>query len=107
MTTAPTESSNDPFFIVGVHRSGTTLLRLMLNNHPHLAVPFETVFIIEFYRKLEQYGDLSRRESHIVLQKKNPALAKRQASAGHSQQTTFIHEEVGVAFVTADGSIQL
>ena len=63
MTTAPTASSPGPFFIVGVHRSGTTLLRLMLNNHPHLAVPFETVFIIEFYRKLAQYGDLSRREN--------------------------------------------
>ena len=50
-----------------VHRSGTTLLRLMLNNHPHLAVPFETVFIIEFYRKLERYGDLSVRANRERL----------------------------------------
>jgi hypothetical protein len=34
-----------PFFVVGVQRSGTTVLRLMLNNHPRLAVPFESDFL--------------------------------------------------------------
>ncbi len=32
-------------FIVGVGRSGTTLLRLMLDSHPHLSIPPETHFI--------------------------------------------------------------
>ncbi|TMA46731.1 MAG: sulfotransferase [Deltaproteobacteria bacterium] len=32
-------------FIVGVGRSGTTLLRLMLDAHPYLAIPPETHFI--------------------------------------------------------------
>ncbi|TMA47502.1 MAG: sulfotransferase [Deltaproteobacteria bacterium] len=32
-------------FIVGVGRSGTTLLRLMLDAHPDLAIPPETRFI--------------------------------------------------------------
>jgi len=32
-------------FIVGVGRSGTTLLRLMLDAHPDLAIPTETVFL--------------------------------------------------------------
>jgi hypothetical protein len=32
--------------IVGVHRSGTTLLRMMLDSHPDLAIPPETHFII-------------------------------------------------------------
>jgi len=32
-------------FIVGVARSGTTLLRLMLDAHPHLAIPGETHFL--------------------------------------------------------------
>jgi hypothetical protein len=32
-------------FVVGVSRSGTTLLRMMLDSHPHLAVPFETHFL--------------------------------------------------------------
>lgn len=33
-----------PFFVVGVERSGTTMLRLMLNMHPHLHIPRETKF---------------------------------------------------------------
>ncbi|WP_041354885.1 sulfotransferase [Nitrosococcus halophilus] len=53
----------EPFFIVGVHRSGTTMLRLMVNNHPNIAVPFESVFIPEFYRRLADYGDLTKQES--------------------------------------------
>ena len=32
-------------FVVGVGRSGTTLLRLMLDSHPELAIPPETHFI--------------------------------------------------------------
>ena len=38
------------FFIVGSARSGTTLLRTMLNAHPHVAVPPESRFIVELYR---------------------------------------------------------
>ena len=34
----------EPFFVLGAQRSGTTMLRLMLNNHPRLAVPHETGF---------------------------------------------------------------
>ena len=32
-------------FVVGAPRSGTTLLRLMLDAHPHLAIPPETSFL--------------------------------------------------------------
>ena len=35
-------------FVVGVGRSGTTLLRLMLDSHPQLAIPPETHFINPF-----------------------------------------------------------
>jgi len=39
-------SPEPPFpFIVGVNRSGTTLLRLMLDAHPDLAIPPETHFV--------------------------------------------------------------
>ena len=53
----------EPFFIVGVERSGTTMLRLMLNAHPNLAVPFESGFIPSVYQDLSKYGDLSVREN--------------------------------------------
>ena len=52
-----------PFFIVGAQRSGTTMMRLMLNRHPEIAVPFESGFIPVFVPLLERYGDLSRREN--------------------------------------------
>jgi len=37
-----------PFFIVGASRSGTTLLRLMLNKHPNICVPNELHFFKHF-----------------------------------------------------------
>lgn len=37
------------FFIVGSARSGTTLLRMMLNAHPRVAVPPESRFVVELY----------------------------------------------------------
>jgi hypothetical protein len=37
-------------FIVGVPRSGTTLLRLMLDAHPQIAIPSETHFITDVAR---------------------------------------------------------
>lgn len=42
-------------FVVGAPRSGTTLLRLMLDSHPELAIPTETHFLFELVRK----GDVS------------------------------------------------
>ncbi|MDQ4107899.1 MAG: sulfotransferase [Actinomycetota bacterium] len=39
-----------PFFIVGSARSGTTLLRLMFNAHPDVAVPPESRFVTELFQ---------------------------------------------------------
>lgn len=48
-TTSPQRLGSDsrPFFVVGCPRSGTTLVRLMLDKHPHLAVPPETHFVVQ------------------------------------------------------------
>lgn len=43
-------SAGFPFFIVGSARSGTTMLRLMLNAHPEVAVPPESRFVVELYK---------------------------------------------------------
>ena len=54
------------FFIVGSARSGTTLLRMMLNAHPEVAVPPESRFVVDLYRSDEVQVDafLERLESH-------------------------------------------
>jgi hypothetical protein len=52
-----------PFpFLVGSERSGTTLFRLMLDAHPDMAVPPESYFIIDLYRRRKRYesGDGQR-----------------------------------------------
>jgi hypothetical protein len=35
----------------------------MLNSHPNLAIPHESVFITEFFQKLSKYGDLSNHDN--------------------------------------------
>jgi hypothetical protein len=45
---------NDPFFIAGCVRSGTTLLRRILVRHPHLECPEET----HFFRWADPFGSL-------------------------------------------------
>lgn len=50
-----------PVFIIGNPRSGTTLLRLMLNNHRSIVVPPECGFAVWWYQK---YGDWGKESSY-------------------------------------------
>lgn len=43
-------AASPPVFVVGVHRSGTTLLGLMLRGHPQLAFLGEFEYAVDFYR---------------------------------------------------------
>lgn len=54
-------------FVVGVARSGTTLLRLMLDAHPELAIPHETHFIPAVLREPLQEPDASRERFFELL----------------------------------------
>ena len=49
-----TKRISGPIFIVGCGRSGTTLLRLMLNRHPQIAIPGETWYFDHLERMREQ-----------------------------------------------------
>ena len=51
------EPAADPFFIVGNDRSGTTLLRLILDGGPDAAIPPESMFLTD-YSAVRQGGSL-------------------------------------------------
>jgi hypothetical protein len=42
-------------FVVGIARSGTTLLRLMLDAHPQLTIPPETHFLPQLFKYFDQW----------------------------------------------------
>ena len=48
-----------PLFIGACPRSGTTLLRSLLNNHPDLAVPAETDFVLPVWTNRGRLGNLA------------------------------------------------
>ena len=53
-------------FIVGVTRSGTTLLRLMLDAHPDLAIPPETHFVPSLIKATRKRG-VTCEEAHAIV----------------------------------------
>jgi len=59
-----------PLFIIGSGRSGTTMLRLMLNCHSAIRIPRESWFIINLIDELPGHGPLSdtqRRRAHEII----------------------------------------
>lgn len=52
-------TASQPIFIVGAPRSGTTLLRVLLNRHPNIAICDETFFFYWVYSRRRAFGDLS------------------------------------------------
>jgi len=54
----------EPLFLVGMPRSGTKLLRAILDNHPQVQIcPYETKFLPYWIAKWDTFGDLSRTEN--------------------------------------------
>lgn len=43
---SPARKIEPPFFLIGSERSGTTLLRLMLDHHPNIAFNLESGFLV-------------------------------------------------------------
>jgi Sulfotransferase family len=57
-----------PFFVLGAARSGTTMLRLMLNRHSRLAIPFESQFLRWILRELPLDRPLDSREAERMAE---------------------------------------
>lgn len=64
---SPATPPPGPFFVVGADRSGTTMLRLMLNEHPRLHVPRESWFLIPLMNALSLDRELSPLEVETAL----------------------------------------
>jgi Sulfotransferase family len=62
--------SSPHFFIIGAQRSGTTLLRLLLNNHSDVAIPNEGTFLMPLLRRQEllRSGSLSYSRKDEIVQ---------------------------------------
>ena len=61
------ELHNQPFFVVGADRSGTTMLRLMLNEHPRLRIPHESWFIPKLMNNLPLQSPLTQEEVRLAF----------------------------------------
>ena len=59
--------SEAPFFVIGADRSGTTLLRLMLNEHPRLHVPRESYFLRDLALNVDPERPLTPSEVREAL----------------------------------------
>jgi hypothetical protein len=60
----------DPIFIIGTERSGSNLLRLILNAHPRITIPHPPHFMRYFGALSADYGDLAveRNRRRLVLE---------------------------------------
>ncbi|MFL6238317.1 MAG: sulfotransferase family protein [Actinomycetes bacterium] len=52
-------TSERPIFVVGAHRSGTTLLQSLLGAHPRIAAPPEISFYGRIWSRRAEFGDLT------------------------------------------------
>ncbi|NQZ09750.1 MAG: sulfotransferase [Algicola sp.] len=85
---------NTPFFLLGAARSGTTMLRLMLNRHSRLAIPFESHFLRLVFEKLPTERPFTSTE---VNQMVDLIVTERNFSTWHLNPDEVRHTLLGLA----------
>ncbi len=88
----------EPIFIVGCARSGTTLLRTMLNNHPAVAIPVESLFMIDYLRAannrpIERFQKLVLQESEFQEWQIDITLQDLVPQRTVANLLTYLHEQ--------------
>ena len=82
-----TENQHDsPIFLVGTERSGTTLLRLMLDHHPELAFQFESEYMVQYVG-----GDGSLPDPKQVVEKLKLDRIFQHAGFGSDTSGDYLH----------------
>lgn len=78
------ESENNSIFVYGCIRSGTTLLRSILNSHPRICCPRETAFFLLANQKNHLYNDATlfwekyKNHKRFVYQSISPEIVENQ-----------------------------
>lgn len=62
-------STREPFFVVGCPRSGTTLLQILVDAHPNIAIPPESHIFCRFSKLFDKYGNLHKKTNLQLLVK--------------------------------------
>jgi hypothetical protein len=85
-------------FIVGVARSGTTLLRVMLDAHPELAIPPETHFIPRALRAYRKGGGTEGALAQIVGHRRWPDFGLEESALRERARAAYTGADVIRAF---------
>src|SRR5437016_2661837 len=56
-----------PIFVVGVNRSGTTLLTLMLDCHSQIAIPYESQLFVQLFKEQARWHGLQKDSDRLAL----------------------------------------
>lgn len=82
------------FFIIGRPRSGTTLLRMLFEAHPHVVIPPESPFIISLYKK---YGRITRWEQPVIEEFATDLIKQRYFDKWLVSKETLLSQLAGIA----------
>jgi hypothetical protein len=86
-----TTTGSAPLFIVGAQRSGTTMLRLMLDSHSNIAIPFETAFIVPLFYEWRNTSDGDEALRQMVEAIKASSFVKRSELGAISASAILSH----------------